>query len=174
VFPFFLHKPPFHQQIVNLFRQELANKDIAKNRCGAFMFCKIPDKYRPSEDEPFMNDRQREYFRRRLVEWRDSLIHSSRETLHHLQEDIMYATDIVDQASLEEEIASELCMRDHECKLLVKIEEALRKLEDGTYGYCEETGEKIGLKRLESRLVATLCYEAQEERERLNRLCGKH
>jgi DnaK suppressor protein len=129
------------------------------------MYCLLPEGYKPHDDEPFMNVRQREYFRRRLVSWREELLTHSAGTLDHLRRDSAHEADISDQASLEEEFSAELRFRERERKLLIKIEEALERLEDGTYGYCEETGEAISLARLESRLVATLSVEAQEERE---------
>ena len=134
------------------------------------MFCNLPEGYRPSDKEPFMNNHQKEYFRRKLLAWRDELCQHSLDTLHHLQEDSLGAADLADRAALEEDLSSELRARDRERKLIVKIEEALHRLEEGTYGFCEETGEPIGVQRLEARLVATLSLEAQEKREKEERI----
>ncbi|MBM3511383.1 MAG: RNA polymerase-binding protein DksA [Alphaproteobacteria bacterium] len=127
---------------------------------------RLPKNYRPSESEQFMSPRQREYFRRKLVEWRDELVRESTQTLRHLQQDTHQEIDIADRASTETERALELRTRDRERKLLQKIDQALRRIDDGTYGYCEETGEPISLKRLEARPIATLSIEAQERHER--------
>jgi len=127
-----------------------------------------PD-YRPSEDEPFMNDMQQEYFRQKLLRWRSELLRESNETVHHLQEENLQQPDITDRASMETDRALELRTRDRERKLISKIDAALRRIEDGSYGYCEETGEPIGVKRLEARPIATLCLDAQERHERLER-----
>lgn len=127
-----------------------------------------PD-YRPSEDEPFMNDMQQEYFRQKLLKWRSELLRESTETVHHLQEENLQQPDITDRASMETDRALELRTRDRERKLISKIDAALRRIEDGSYGYCEETGEPIGVKRLEARPIATLCLDAQERHERLER-----
>lgn len=127
-----------------------------------------PD-YRPSETEPFMNPMQQEYFRQKLLAWRTELLKESSETLSHLQEESLSEPDIADRASLETDRALELRTRDRERKLISKIDEALTRIEDGTYGYCEETGEPIGIKRLEARPIATLSIEAQERHERMER-----
>lgn len=127
-----------------------------------------PD-YRPSETEPFMNPMQQEYFRQKLLAWRTELLKESTETLNHLQEESLSEPDIADRASLETDRALELRTRDRERKLISKIDEALTRIEDGTYGYCEETGEPIGIKRLEARPIATLSIEAQERHERMER-----
>ncbi len=129
----------------------------------------LPPDYRPSEDEPFMNPMQREYFRQKLLKWRADLLRESYETLHHLQEESLAEADLTDRASLETDRALELRTRDRERKLLSKIDAALRRIEDGTYGYCEETNEPIGLRRLEARPIATLTVEAQERHERRER-----
>ena len=126
--------------------------------------------YRPSEDEPFMNDRQREYFRQKLLNWKEDILRESRETLSHLQADTENHPDLADRASSETDRALELRTRDRQRKLISKIDEALRRLEDGAYGYCEETGEPIGLARLEARPIATLSLEAQERHERRERV----
>ena len=122
--------------------------------------------YKPSEDETFMNDRQREYFRRKLLAWKEELLQESRETLAALQNENENHPDIADRASSETDRAIELRARDRQRKLISKIEAALMRIEDGTYGYCEETGEPISLKRLDARPIATLSIEAQERHER--------
>jgi DnaK suppressor protein len=126
----------------------------------------IDDGYSPSEDEEFMNRRQREYFRRKLLLWREELLKESRETLEHLQDESTNHPDVVDRASSESDRAIELRARDRQRKLIAKIDLALARIEDGTYGYCDETGEPIGIKRLDARPVATLSIEAQERHER--------
>ena len=127
-----------------------------------------PD-YRPSEKEPFMNAKQQEYFRRKLLNWRNELLKESEETLENLQEGGVQEPDLADRASAEMERALELRTRDRARKLIAKIDAALQRIEDGTYGYCEETGEPISLKRLEARPIATLSLEAQERHERMER-----
>ncbi|HLB80440.1 MAG TPA: RNA polymerase-binding protein DksA [Dongiaceae bacterium] len=127
-----------------------------------------PD-YRPTEDEPFMNPMQAEYFRQKLLAWRMELLQDSTETLQHLQEESLAEPDIADRASLETDRSLELRTRDRERKLIAKIDEALRRLEDGSYGFCEETNERISLRRLEARPIATLSIEAQERHERMER-----
>lgn len=126
--------------------------------------------YRPSDDEPFMNPRQREYFRRRLLDWRDELLKESESTLQHLQEESLQEPDVADRASAETDRALELRTRDRARKLITKIDEALGRIEDGTYGYCIETHEPISLRRLEARPIATLSVEAQERHERMEKL----
>ncbi|BFD45699.1 MULTISPECIES: RNA polymerase-binding protein DksA [unclassified Candidatus Tisiphia] len=121
--------------------------------------------YKPSNDEEYMNPQQLEYFRQKLLEWKSSLLEESRETLTHLKEENWNEPDLNDRASIETDTAIELRTRDRYRKLLDKIEEALVRIEKNEYGYCEETGEPIGLKRLEARPVATLCIEAQERHE---------
>jgi DnaK suppressor protein len=127
-----------------------------------------PD-YRPHDKEAFMNPMQQEYFRQKLLAWKEELLRESGETLNHLQEESLSEPDITDRASLETDRALELRTRDRERKLISKIDEALRRIEEGTYGYCEETGEPISLKRLEARPIATLSLEAQERHERMER-----
>ncbi|MDX2050074.1 MAG: RNA polymerase-binding protein DksA [Rickettsiaceae bacterium] len=129
----------------------------------------LPDGYKPTEDEEYMNEYQQEYFRRKLVQWKNSLLEESKSTLDHLKEENWNEPDINDRASLETETAFELRTRGRYKKLIDKINEALVRLDKGTYGYCEETGENIGLKRLEARPVATLCIEAQERHEKYER-----
>ena len=126
--------------------------------------------YRPSEDEPFMNERQLEYFKQKLLNWKEEILRESRETLSHLQTDTENHPDIADRASSETDKALELRTRDRQRKLISKIDEALRRIEDEVYGYCEETGEPIGLQRLEARPIATLSLEAQERHERRERV----
>ncbi len=129
----------------------------------------LPDDYRPSEDEPFMNDRQREYFRRKLLDWKDEILRSSRETLENLQASEQHP-DLTDRASSETDRALELRARDRQRKLIAKIDAALERIEDGSYGYCEETGEPIGVKRLDARPIATLSVEAQERHEKREKI----
>ncbi len=126
--------------------------------------------YRPSEKEPFMNARQREYFREKLLAWREDILKEARETLQHLQDENQNHPDLADRASSETDRAIELRARDRQRKLIAKIDAALQRIEDGTYGYCEETGEPISLKRLEARPIATLSVEAQERHERRERV----
>ncbi len=130
----------------------------------------IDESYRPTEDEPFMNERQREYFRRKLMSWKDDILRESRETLLTLQSENENHPDIADRASSETDRSIELRARDRQRKLISKIDAALDRIEDGTYGYCEETGEPITLKRLEARPIATLSIEAQERHERNERI----
>jgi len=130
----------------------------------------IDENYRPSADEPFMNERQREYFRRKLTEWKQEIISESHETLIHMQEDQTQLPDLADRASSETDRALELRTRDRQRKLISKIDAALARIDDGTYGYCEETGEPISLKRLAARPIATLSIEAQERHERRERV----
>jgi DnaK suppressor protein len=131
---------------------------------------KIPEDYRPSDDEPFMSELQRAYFRRKLLTWRDEIMRSTKETLQHLQDESAQHADIADRATTETERALELRARDRQRKLIAKIDAALARLEEGTYGYCEETGEPISLKRLDARPIATLSVEAQERHERRERV----
>jgi DnaK suppressor protein len=126
--------------------------------------------YRPSDKEPFMNERQREYFRHKLLNWREEILKEAKETLQHLQDDNQNHPDLADRASSETDRAIELRARDRQRKLIAKIDAALQRIDDGTYGYCEETGEPISLKRLEARPIATLSIEAQERHERRERV----
>ena len=126
--------------------------------------------YRPSDKEPFMNERQRDYFRSKLLAWREDILKEAKETLLHLQEENQNHPDIADRASSETDRAIELRARDRQRKLISKIDEALSRIDDGTYGYCEETGEPISLRRLEARPIATLSVEAQERHERRERV----
>jgi DnaK suppressor protein len=129
----------------------------------------LPPDYIPSEDEPFMNDVMKEYFRQKLLQWRAELLRESDETLQHLQEGGLQEPDIADRASAEADRALELRTRDRERKLIAKIDAAIGRVADGSYGYCEETGEPISIRRLEARPIATLSIEAQERHERLER-----
>ena len=129
----------------------------------------LPPDYRPTEDEEFMNPMQREYFRQKLLSWRSELLQESSETLRHLQEESLSEPDIADRASLETDRSLELRTRDRERKLIARIDDALQRIEEGTYGYCEETSEPISLRRLEARPIATLSIEAQERHERMER-----
>jgi len=127
-----------------------------------------PD-YRPTEDEPFMNPVMKEYFRQKLLRWRAELLDESNETLQSLQEGSVAEPDLADRASTETDRSLELRTRDRARKLINKIDEALERIEDGTYGYCEETSEPISIRRLEARPVATLSIEAQERHERMEK-----
>ncbi len=127
-----------------------------------------PD-YVPAEDEEFMNPRQVEFFRRRLIEWKTELLQDSTDTLSSLKEESLAEADMADRATRETDRALELRTRDRQRKLISKIDAALRRIEEGTYGYCEETDEPISLKRLMARPIATLSLEAQERHERMER-----
>ena len=129
----------------------------------------VPPKYRPGTKEPFMNPVMREYFRHKLLNWKEDLQRESGETLQHLQEESTHEPDIADRASLETDRTLELRTRDRERKLISKIDEALRRIEEDSYGYCEDTGEPISIKRLEARPIATLSIESQERHERMER-----
>ena len=130
----------------------------------------MDEEYRPSEDEPFMNERQLEYFKTKLLDWKEDILRESRETVTHLQKETENHPDLADRASSETDRALELRTRDRQRKLISKIDDALRRIEDRAYGYCEETGEPIGLARLEARPIATLGVEAQERHERRERV----
>jgi DnaK suppressor protein len=130
----------------------------------------LPPDYRPSEDEPFMNARQRLYFRNKLLAWKEEIIRQTKETLAGLHEESTQHADLADRATSETDRALELRARDRQRKLIAKIDAALARIEDGSYGYCEETGEPIGLKRLDARPIATLSVEAQERHERRERV----
>lgn len=129
----------------------------------------LPPDYVPSADEEYMNELQIEYFRRKLVEWKKSLLNQSQDTLEDLRQGGLNQPDDIDRASMETDKALDLRTKDRARKLISKINEALKRIEDGTYGYCEETGEPIGLDRLEARPVATLSIEAQERHERIEK-----
>ena len=129
----------------------------------------LPPDYRPKDDEEFMNPLQIEYFRQKLLRWRAELLADSTGTLRHLQEESLLKPDLSDRASLETERAIELRTRDRERKLISKIDAALQRIDSGTYGFCEETDQPIGIRRLEARPIATLTIEAQERHERMER-----
>jgi DnaK suppressor protein len=135
----------------------------------AVVLAEKPD-YRPSEDEEFMNERQLEYFKQKLLNWKDDILRESRETLVHLQAETENHPDLADRATSETDRALELRTRDRQRKLISKIDDALRRIEDNSYGYCEETGEPIGVARLDARPIATLSLEAQERHERRERV----
>ena len=130
----------------------------------------IDEGYRPTEDEPFMNERQREYFRRKLIRWKHDILKEAQETLATLQSENENHPDLADRASSETDRAIELRARDRQRKLIAKIDAALARIEDVSYRYCEETGDPISLKRLEARPIATLSLEAQERHERNERV----
>lgn len=130
------------------------------------MGIQLPPGYKPSESEPFMNERQREYFRRKLIRWKEDILRESRETIENLKAETVPHADLADRATTEAERQIELRTRDRQRKLISKIDSALDRIEDGSYGFCEETGEPISLKRLDARPIATLSIEAQERHER--------
>lgn len=130
------------------------------------MIVELKESYKPTDDEPFMNERQKEYFRRKLLAWKEDILEESRETLVALQSENENHPDLADRASSETDRAIELRARDRQRKLIAKIEAAIERLDDGSYGYCEETGEPISIKRLDARPIATLSIEAQERHER--------
>ena len=131
---------------------------------------KLSPDYKPSEDEEFMNEKQLEYFRIKLLSWKEEILQSTRETISHLQEDSTHHPDITDRATSETDKALELRIRDRQRKLISKIDSALARIDDGSYGYCEATGDPIGLRRLDARPVVTLSLEAQEKHERRERV----
>ncbi|WP_035485259.1 RNA polymerase-binding protein DksA [Geminicoccus roseus] len=141
------------------------------NNTGAIAddLIEIDDDYRPSDDEPYMNPKQEAYFRRKLEHWRDEILRGSDQTLKQLKEQDTRLPDATDWASAEIQRSFELRTRDRERKLLSKIDAALRRIDEGSYGYCEETQEPIGIRRLEARPIATLAIEAQERHERRER-----
>jgi DnaK suppressor protein len=130
----------------------------------------LDEDYKPNESEAFMNPRQVEYFRRKLLAWKDDIIRESKETINHLQDENHILPDVADRASSETDRSLELRTRDRQRKLISKIESALKRIQDGSYGYCEETGDPIGLKRLDARPTATLSIEAQERHEKRERV----
>lgn len=129
----------------------------------------LPLNYKPNDAEPYMSPQQLEYFRHKLLKWKDELQKETAETLHHMQEESANEPDVNDRASTETDRSFELRTRDRERKLIIKINQALERIENGTYGYCEETGVPIGIARLDARPIATLCLEAQELHERLEK-----
>lgn len=132
--------------------------------------CELPNGYVPSENEEFMSDYQREYFRRKLIAWKDELTHNSEEVIKYLQEEGKTCTDTADRASTETDLTYELRSKERASKLLVKINEALVKIKNCTYGYCEETGEPISIRRLQARPIAVLSIEAQERHEKQEKI----
>jgi DnaK suppressor protein len=134
------------------------------------MSLELPEGYEPSEDEEFMNDLHLEYFRQKLIEWKNSIIIDSRETLSHLQEDSLKEADIADRASAETDWSVELRTRDRQRKLIMKIDAAINRINENEYGYCEVSGEQISLKRLQARPIATMTIESQENHENYERV----
>ena len=134
------------------------------------MVTRLPKGYTPSEKEPFMNAKQKEFFRRKLLAWRNDIIQETKETLNNLQFEPSNFADFADRASSETDRSLELRSRDRQRKLIMKIDEALSRIDDGSYGYCEETGEEISLKRLIARPIATLSIDAQESHERKEKI----
>jgi len=126
----------------------------------------LPDDYRPAEDEPFMNERQTEYFRKKLTDWRDELLSDGRDTIETLQDGTRNIPDVIDRSSEETDRSLELRTRDRQRKLVAKIDAALRRIDEGEFGYCNVTGDPISLKRLDARPIATMSLEAQERHER--------
>jgi DnaK suppressor protein len=151
-------------------RAPAPTRKMAKRSSAAPKTIVLPEGYRPAESEPFMNERHKLYFRNKLVAWKEEIVRQNRETLHVLHEDSAQHADIADRATSETDRALELRARDRQRKLIAKIDAALARIEDGSYGYCEETGEPIGLKRLDARPIATLSLEAQERHERRERV----
>jgi len=143
---------------------------VEEAKLSSLLEPELPEDYRPSEDEPFMNERQRLYFKRKLLAWKEEIIKQTRETLEGLHEGSVQHADLADRATSETDRALELRARDRHRKLIAKIDAAPQRIEDGTYGYCEETGEPIGLRRLDARPIATLSIEAQERHERRERV----
>ena len=143
-------------------RSEASTVEGANMKAESF----LPDDYKPAEDEPFMNDKQLEYFRRKLLSWRSDILEDSRDTIEAMKGSTRNIPDIADRASEETDRALELRTRDRERKLVAKIDAALRRIEEGEYGYCDVTGEPISLKRLDARPIATMSLEAQERHER--------
>ncbi len=149
-------------------KRKVAGKKMASRAKASSIV--LPADYRPSEDEPFMNELQRMYFRQKLINWKEEIIRQTKETLAGLHEESTQHADLADRATSETDRALELRARDRQRKLIAKIDSALARIEDGSYGYCEETGEPIGLKRLDARPIATLSVEAQERHERRERV----
>jgi DnaK suppressor protein len=149
-------------------KRKVAGKKMASRAKASSIV--LPPDYSPSEDEPFMNELQRMYFRQKLLNWKEEIIRQTKETLAGLHEESTQHADLADRATSETDRALELRARDRQRKLIAKIDAALARIEDGSYGYCEETGEPIGLKRLDARPIATLSVEAQERHERRERV----
>lgn len=134
------------------------------------MAAEVDEAYKPSDDEPFMNERQREYFRAKLLAWKEEILRESKETIAHLQDENHVLPDLADRASSETDRSLELRTRDRQRKLIAKIDAALRRIDEGEYGYCAVTGEPISLARLQARPIATMTLEAQERHERNERI----
>ena len=149
-------------------KKKVAGKKMAARAKASSIV--LPADYRPSEDEPFMNELQRMYFRQKLLNWKEEIIRQTKETLAGLHEESTQHADLADRATSETDRALELRARDRQRKLIAKIDAALARIEDGSYGFCEETGEPIGLRRLDARPIATLSVEAQERHERRERV----
>jgi len=172
--PLLQRRPP--PNINNCVRQrpialvQASDREYIGAKIGAVWVSRMNDivtaDYIPSEDEPFMNERQKSYFRQKLVTWKNDILREARETLEILQQENANHPDLADRASSETDRAIELRARDRQRKLISKIDSALQRIDEGTYGYCEETGEPIALKRLDARPIATLSIEAQERHER--------
>lgn len=145
-----------------------ASPSMGKSRMKVETF--LPDDYRPAEDEPFMNDRQLEYFRRKLIAWKDDILADSRDTVEAMKDSSRNIPDVADRASEETDRALELRTRDRQRKLVGKIDAALRRIDSGDFGYCEVSGEPISLKRLDARPIATMTLEAQERHERREKI----
>ena len=160
----------FTKTIDKLVKPTMKEKPLSAGGKKAKTEIVLDPAYRPSDDEPFMNERQRIYFRNKLKTWKEDIIRQTRETLAGLHEDSTQHADLADRATSETDRALELRARDRQRKLIAKIDAALARIEDGSYGYCEETGEPIGLKRLDARPIATLSLEAQERHERRERV----
>lgn len=148
----------------------MVSKEDKNNEIDSAKTILLSPDYTPSEDEPYMSPKQLEYFRQKLIRWRSELLKDSMETIHHLQEEPHNEADLADRASTETDRTIELRTRDRERKLINKIDEALRRIDDGSYGYCEETGDPIGIARLEARAIATLSLEAQERHEKQEKI----
>lgn len=146
----------------------LASASMGNDRMKAETF--LPEDYRPAEDEPFMNDRQLEYFRRKLLAWKEDILSDSRDTVEAMKDSSRNIPDVADRASEETDRALELRTRDRQRKLVGKIDQALRRIDSGDFGYCEVTGEPISLKRLDARPIATMSLEAQERHERREKI----
>ena len=159
--------PPQGRAVTKAAQKQSDKKLVDRAKASAIV---LAADYRPSEDEPFMNEYQRLYFRQKLITWKEEIIRQTKETLEGLHEDSVQHADLADRATSETDRALELRARDRQRKLISKIDAALARIEDGTYGYCEETGEPIGLKRLDARPIATLSLEAQERHERRERV----
>tara|TARA_B100002051_G_C16643659_1_gene590011 strand:- start:154 stop:651 length:498 start_codon:yes stop_codon:yes gene_type:complete len=159
------------QKKLNKTKSKSKSKSKSKtSRSLLFKRARVNPSYQPSEDEPFMSVKQRAYFKNKLLDWREELLQETTQTLASLQESTNAAPDLTDRATVESERSLELRTRDRERKLVSKIDQALIRIEEGTYGYCEETDEPIGLRRLQARPIATLSLEAQERHERRERV----